>query len=265
MPQPTQHHNLAARMARWSGRHRKVAILGWLGLMVTLFAFSLVSPMNMIVYETSGPGESGRANEILYEDFEQPAGESVLVQSTRVRRPGPAVPGGRRRCRRDGRLARRGRVRRVAVRRGGDRTDLGGPGLRPGAAGVRRCPRGRQGQDRRGRLGGRRGPGGTSRLLRRLVRREHQQGAERLGPGRPEDRRHVLGAADADHPADRVRGGRRGRDPVAARAERGARDAGPGLDREQRGSDGRHRVRSCAADRVGRRRGLLDVLPQAGA
>ena len=82
MPQPTQHHNLAARMARWSGRHRKIAILGWLGLMVTLFAFSLVSPMNTIVYETSGPGESGRANEILYEDFEQPAGESVLVQST---------------------------------------------------------------------------------------------------------------------------------------------------------------------------------------
>ena len=82
MPQPTQHHNLAARMARWSGRHRKVAILGWLGLMATLFAFSLVSPMNMIVYETSGPGESGRADEILYEDFERPAEESVLVQST---------------------------------------------------------------------------------------------------------------------------------------------------------------------------------------
>ena len=82
MPQPTQHHNLAARMARWSGRHRKVAILGWLGLMATLFAFSLVSPMNMIVYETSGPGESGRADKILYEDFERPAQESVLVQST---------------------------------------------------------------------------------------------------------------------------------------------------------------------------------------
>ena len=84
MPQPTQHHNLAARMARWSGRHRKVAIFGWLGLMATLFAFSLVSPMTMIVYETSGPGESGRADEILYEDFEQPAGESVLVQSTEL-------------------------------------------------------------------------------------------------------------------------------------------------------------------------------------
>jgi RND superfamily putative drug exporter len=68
-------------MSRWSGRHRKVAIFGWLGLMATLFAFSLVSPMNMIVYETSGPGESGRADEMLYKDFERPAGESVLVQS----------------------------------------------------------------------------------------------------------------------------------------------------------------------------------------
>ena len=89
MPQPTQHHNLAARMARWSGRHRKIAILGWLGLMATLFAFSLVSPMNMIVFQTSGPGESGRADEILYEDFERPAQESVLVQSTEFNAESP--------------------------------------------------------------------------------------------------------------------------------------------------------------------------------
>src|SRR5687768_11176675 len=89
MPQPTHHHNLAARMARWSGRHRRVAILGWLGLMAALFAFSLVSPVNMIVYETSGPGESGRADKILYEDFERPAEESVLVQSTRFTAQSP--------------------------------------------------------------------------------------------------------------------------------------------------------------------------------
>ena len=37
--------------------------------------------MNMIVFETSGPGESGRADKILYEDFEQPAEETVLIQS----------------------------------------------------------------------------------------------------------------------------------------------------------------------------------------
>ena len=37
--------------------------------------------MKKIVFETSGPGESGRADTILYEDFKQPAGESVLIQS----------------------------------------------------------------------------------------------------------------------------------------------------------------------------------------
>jgi len=89
MSQPTQHRNLAARMARWSARHRKVAILGWLGLMATLFAFSLVSPVNKIVFETSGPGESGRANEILYESFERPAQESVLVQSMELTAESP--------------------------------------------------------------------------------------------------------------------------------------------------------------------------------
>ena len=53
--------------------------------MVTLFAFSIVVPMKSIVFETSGPGESGRADKILYEDFEQPAEETILVQSETVR------------------------------------------------------------------------------------------------------------------------------------------------------------------------------------
>ena len=163
MPQPTQHHNLAARMARWSGRHRKVAILGWLGLMATLFAFSLVSPMNMIVFETSGPGESGRADEILYEDFERPAGESVLVQSTEFNAQSPQFQAVVEEV-----VETVGSLDEVAsvespYGQERDRTDLGGPGLRPGAARVRRSARGRQGQDRRRRVGGRRGPGGASR------------------------------------------------------------------------------------------------------
>ncbi len=84
MTEQKQAHNLAAQMARWSGRHRKIAILGWLGAMVTLFAFSILVPMKSIVFETSGPGESGRADKILYEDFEQPAQETILVQSETV-------------------------------------------------------------------------------------------------------------------------------------------------------------------------------------
>jgi uncharacterized membrane protein YdfJ with MMPL/SSD domain len=74
-------NNIAARMARWSAHHRKKAIFGWLGLSIALFAISIASPMKQIVFETSGPGESGRADTILYEDFEQPGGESVLIQS----------------------------------------------------------------------------------------------------------------------------------------------------------------------------------------
>ena len=73
--------NVAARMARWSAQHRKKAILGWLAFVIALFAINMTSPMKTIVFETSGPGESGRADTILYEDFKQPAGEEVLIQS----------------------------------------------------------------------------------------------------------------------------------------------------------------------------------------
>ena len=158
-----------------------------------------------------------------------------------ARRHRRGVPGGDRgRQRRS--PARRGRVRRVAVDR---RTpDISAD---QATALVPLNPRGRRrrrGQDRRG---PRRSPRSrrhipTSTSARSATSTE--QGAQRLVRGRPEGR-PVLGAADAAHPADRVRGSRRGRDPVAARADRRARDAGPGLDREPRGPDGRDRRRSC--------------------
>jgi uncharacterized membrane protein YdfJ with MMPL/SSD domain len=84
--EPQRRMNLAARMARWSAHHRKKAIFGWLAFVFALFAiggglpFSPVS-MKSIVMDTAGPGESGRADTILYEDFKQPSGESVLIQS----------------------------------------------------------------------------------------------------------------------------------------------------------------------------------------
>ena len=68
-------NNLAARMGRWSAQHRKKAIFGWLAFAIALFAISITSPMKTIIFETSGPGESGRADTILYDDFKQPAGE----------------------------------------------------------------------------------------------------------------------------------------------------------------------------------------------
>ena len=50
--------------------------------MIALFAVSIVSPMKTIIFEKSGPGESGRAEKILYDDFRRPAGEEVLIQSS---------------------------------------------------------------------------------------------------------------------------------------------------------------------------------------
>ena len=39
----TRSTNLAARMGRWSARHRKTAIFGWLAFVVLAFAVGIVS------------------------------------------------------------------------------------------------------------------------------------------------------------------------------------------------------------------------------
>jgi uncharacterized membrane protein YdfJ with MMPL/SSD domain len=86
---PRKHH-LAARMAHWSARHRKKAIFGWLGFVVFFYVLgSFVLKQQAIVFETSGPGESGRADKIIYEEFEQPAGESVLIQHAKLKATNP--------------------------------------------------------------------------------------------------------------------------------------------------------------------------------
>ena len=80
-----KNHHLAARMGHWSARHRKKAIFGWFGFVIVAFALgNFVFSQKSIVYETSEPGESGRAETILYEDFEQPAGETVLIQNSEL-------------------------------------------------------------------------------------------------------------------------------------------------------------------------------------
>ena len=73
--------NLAARMGRWSAQHRKLAIFGWLALVLAAFVVGTFVIGTKTATSASGPGESGRANQILEDGFKQPAGESVLVQS----------------------------------------------------------------------------------------------------------------------------------------------------------------------------------------
>ena len=82
--------NLAGRMGRWSAHHRKTAIFGWLGFVVVAFVVGTMVGATKIDNNTSGVGESGRADRILDAGFKQPAGETVLIQSETVDASDPA-------------------------------------------------------------------------------------------------------------------------------------------------------------------------------
>ena len=84
------HLNLAARMGRWSAAHWKTAVFGWLALVVAAFAVGGAVGTKNADPSTAGPGESGRMDRILDAGFKQPAGESVLIQSSSVRFGDPA-------------------------------------------------------------------------------------------------------------------------------------------------------------------------------
>jgi uncharacterized membrane protein YdfJ with MMPL/SSD domain len=75
--------NVAARMGHWSARHRKIAIFGWLGFVaVALYLGFVFVGMKELDPADAGAGESGRMAGILDDEWEQPAGERVLVQSS---------------------------------------------------------------------------------------------------------------------------------------------------------------------------------------
>jgi uncharacterized membrane protein YdfJ with MMPL/SSD domain len=78
-------NNLAARMGRWSAGHWKTATIGWLAVVVVAFGLGGMFGTTTIDPNTSGPGESGRMDRILDAGFEQPAGESILIQSTSLK------------------------------------------------------------------------------------------------------------------------------------------------------------------------------------
>jgi putative drug exporter of the RND superfamily len=80
------------RIAGWSARHRKTAVLGWLVLVAAVFvAGQAIGTKNLPSYDA---GASGRAERVLQQaGFTSPPAESVLIQA---RRPGvsyPASPG----------------------------------------------------------------------------------------------------------------------------------------------------------------------------
>src|SRR3954462_9001595 len=77
-------NNLAARMGRWSARHRKIAIFGWLGLVVLAVVIGKAAGTVELTQNDAIPGESGRATRLIDAEFAQKASETVLVQSTKL-------------------------------------------------------------------------------------------------------------------------------------------------------------------------------------
>lgn len=74
--------NIAARAGRWSARHRRTAIVGWLVFVVVAFAGgSLIGTNRLNDGQTSRIGESGRADAVLRDAFERNYAEQVLVQA----------------------------------------------------------------------------------------------------------------------------------------------------------------------------------------
>ncbi len=224
---PSQRSNIAARMARWSAHNRKKAIFGWLALSIALFAVSIVSPMKQIVFETSGPGESGRMDKILYEDFRQPEGEAVLIQHRTLTAADPAFQ-------KTVRAVIAGVAPLDAIAKVESPLDEENSGQISGdkhSAYVRTRDRWGSGQGcrhhRSGRRPSRRATERAPRLLHRLVRNEYRKSSQCGLLRRPEEGGRVLGPADPDHPRRRLRRARRGRNPAPPRSDRGPRDPRP--------------------------------------
>src|SRR3954452_18620743 len=83
-------HNLAARMAVWSGRHRKKAFWGWLAFVVVVFMAGNMVGTTQISDVDSFSGESHRAEVALHRSGLRPVKESVFIQSDKLTVKDPA-------------------------------------------------------------------------------------------------------------------------------------------------------------------------------
>ncbi|GAA3758121.1 MMPL family transporter [Plantactinospora mayteni] len=83
--------NLAARIAGWSARHRRIAVLGWLLFVIAATALSAVVGTVEAKNSESGHGDSRRADEIIAAaGFPDRAAEMVLVESDSLVAEDPA-------------------------------------------------------------------------------------------------------------------------------------------------------------------------------
>jgi RND superfamily putative drug exporter len=84
-------NNVAARMGRWSARHRKTAIFGWLAFVIAAAVIGGAVGMKKLDQDELGIRESGRAQELIDNGaFRDTADESVFVESSSASAGQPA-------------------------------------------------------------------------------------------------------------------------------------------------------------------------------
>jgi uncharacterized membrane protein YdfJ with MMPL/SSD domain len=81
--------NLAARAGRWSAAHWKTATFGWIAFVVLAVVIGGAVGTKSLKDSEGIPGQSGRMERILDDEFKQPAGETVLVESRRLTTTSP--------------------------------------------------------------------------------------------------------------------------------------------------------------------------------
>ncbi|HEY6144813.1 MAG TPA: MMPL family transporter [Solirubrobacterales bacterium] len=73
-------HNIAARAARWSAAHRKIAIFGWIAFVIASVVVGGAVGTKQLTNAEAGAGESGRAEMALDGATPTPTDEMVMVQ-----------------------------------------------------------------------------------------------------------------------------------------------------------------------------------------
>jgi hypothetical protein len=94
MSNSSKNHNLAARMAVWSSRHRKKAIWGWLAFVVVVFMAGNMIGTTQISAVDQVSGEAHKAEVALDRSGLRPNDEVVFVQSDKLTRRA-SMPGRR--------------------------------------------------------------------------------------------------------------------------------------------------------------------------
>jgi hypothetical protein len=248
------HHSpsLAARIGRWSTRHRGMAIAGWLAFVaIALFAGSAVGTVTPSD-DNSGHGDSATADRIVDDAYPDRASETVLVQAPAksgvtahdpsfratvndvVRgvsgQPGVIKVKSPYGAGNTGKISADGRSALVTFEINGD-SDVTEKRVDAVESAVKAA--------------GDKHPQGPQQGLRRRLR----AGRDALDPGH------------ADHPrVDLRRAGRRGR-PAAARRHRRGRDDRPARPDQPPRLAQRLHQRGRVVGGVGRRRRLLALLP----